>query len=309
MNNSNNIRTNDFGNLSNSMAPRQNKFINMPEQNAKIKNRNKNDYSPFLRENKKNEKNNNNYPTNILGIEHNVNNSAGFMNMNNFNKNKNLLEFDNFNNNNQNNLMNSNNINNMNQNKMMSNTMNNFSSNNYLNNNNNNNNNNNYIHYNNFNNEKRFKVNDYSNINLNINNNFINYTPLIEDRQINHLINNNNINPNEKISRPNKNLYNNRPLNNFNPNLIKRRGTPQLGGHTSLLNRNQSGGPVKIKNNNKYNNNYMGNNNTNNHNHNHANKKKPTTPDLNLNHRQKHDFLDINSNNVTNTSGNVNTEM
>ena len=52
MNNNSNIRTNDFGNLSNS-PPRQNKFINMPEQNNKIKNRNKNDYSPFLRENKK----------------------------------------------------------------------------------------------------------------------------------------------------------------------------------------------------------------------------------------------------------------
>jgi len=39
MNNNSNIRTNDFGNLSNS-PPRQNKFINMPEQNNKIKNRN-----------------------------------------------------------------------------------------------------------------------------------------------------------------------------------------------------------------------------------------------------------------------------
>ena len=56
-------------------------------------------------------------------------------------------------------------------------------------------------------------------------------------------------NTNEKLVRQNKNMYNNRPLNNFNPNLIKRRGTPQLGGHTSLLNRNQSGGPVKKENN------------------------------------------------------------
>ena len=40
MNNNSNIRTNDFCNLSNSIAPRQNKFINMPEQNNKIKNRN-----------------------------------------------------------------------------------------------------------------------------------------------------------------------------------------------------------------------------------------------------------------------------
>ena len=39
-------------------------------------------------------------------MEHNINNNAGFMNMNNFNKNKNLLEFDNFNNNNINNKRN-----------------------------------------------------------------------------------------------------------------------------------------------------------------------------------------------------------
>ena len=34
----------------------------------------------------------------MMNMERNVNNSAGFMNMNNLNKNKNLLEFDNFNN-------------------------------------------------------------------------------------------------------------------------------------------------------------------------------------------------------------------
>ena len=286
----NDIRTNDFGNLANSVAPRQNKFINLPEQSQKTKIRNKNDYSPILRENKKSNKINNNMPinNNNLNFEHNVNNSAGFMNLNNANKNNQMLDFDNFNmNRGQNqNMMN----NNINQNKMMSNTMNNFN-------------------YNNFNNEKRFKVIDYSNNNLNNNNNFINYTPLIEDRHINNLINhklsenqqgrmNNNI-PNEKIQRQNKNMYNNRPLNNFNPNLIKRKGTPQLVGHTSLLDRNQPSGPVKIKNGNKYNNNYIINNNGIN---NHTQKKKPTTPDLNLNHRQKHDFIDINNN----TNGNMN---
>ena len=90
----NDIRTNDFGNLANSVAPRQNKFINLPEQNQKNKIRNKNDYSPFLRENKKHEKNNN-IPNNNLNFEHNVNNSAGFMNLNNQNKNKQMLDFDN----------------------------------------------------------------------------------------------------------------------------------------------------------------------------------------------------------------------
>ena len=296
----NDIRTNDFGNLANSVAPRQNKFINLPEHSQNNKNRNKSDYSPILRENKKNNKINNNIPNNNLNFEHNVNNSAGFMNLNNLNKNNQMLVFDNFNINREEkkNIMNNNSIN---QNKMMSNTMNNF------------NNNNNYAHFNNFNNEKKFKVNDYSNNNLNSNNNFINYTPLIEDRHINNLINhklnenqqhrmNNNNIINEKISRQNKNMYNNRPLNNFNPSLIKRKGTPQLGGHTSLLDRNQTTGPIKIKNGNKYNNNYIGNNNSINNHNNHNQKKKPTTPDLNLNHKQKHDFIDLNNN----TNSNIN---
>ena len=294
----NDIRTNDFGNLANSVAPRQNKFINLPEPNQKNKNRNKNDYSPILRDNKKINKINNNIPNNNLNFEHNVNNSAGFMNLNP-NKNNQMLDFNDFNINNREQKQNMINNNNMNQNKMMSNTMNNF------------NNNNNYAHFNNFNNEKKFRINDYSNNNLNNNNNFINYTPLIEDRHINNLINpklnenqqhrmsNNNNIINEKIPRQNKNMYNNRPLNNFNPSLIKRKGTPQFGGHTSLLDRNQTSGPVKIKNGNKYNNNYIGNNNNIN---NHPQKKKPTTPDLNLNHRQKHDFIDINNN----TNGNMN---
>jgi hypothetical protein len=96
MNNNNNKRPNDFINLSNSLVPTQNKYINMPEHNLKIKNRNKNDYSPFLRENKKNEKNNN-IPNANLNFERNVNNSAGFMNLNIPNK-KQLLEFDKFSN-------------------------------------------------------------------------------------------------------------------------------------------------------------------------------------------------------------------
>ena len=84
----------------------------------------------------------------------------------------------------------------------------------------------------------------------------------------------------------------NKPLNNFNPNLIKRRGTPQIGGHISLLNRNQVGGPIKIKNNN-HNNKYNNNMNCN-----HIKQRKPTTPDLNLNHKQKNinnNFININN--------------
>ena len=247
-NNINSIKTNDFGNLSNSnsfIPQRQNKFINIPEQNNNMRKiRNKNDYSPFLKENKKNKNENINY-NNYIHLEKNINNSAGFMNMNN----------------NVQNILNNNSSNNGN---IMSSTLNNF---------NNPNNTNNYLNYNHFKNEKKFKINDYSNNNLNNNNDFINYTPLMEERH----------NQSNKF---------NKPLNNFNPNLIKRRGTPQIGGHISLLNRNQVGGPIKIKNNN-HNNKYNNNMNCN-----HIKQRKPTTPDLNLNHKQKNinnNFININN--------------
>ena len=121
-------------------------------------------------------------------------------------------------------------------------------------------------------------------------NNIMNYTPLIKERNIrenNNNSNSTNINSSNKgifsqqqqqnqisnynairsynnTNNFNKNIRNNKPLNNFNPNLIK----PKAIQHndSSLLKRNKTGGPVKIKNNNYINN---------------LNNKKPNTPDLN----------------------------
>ena len=175
--------------------------------------------------------------------------------------------------------------------------------------------------------DKRNKLNNNENINNNmINNNFINRTPLVEDIYGNNFdyikhsnntflsnnnynsrnINNNKINKaqyainynNNNIHNGYNNLIKNKPLNNFNPNLIKKKGTPQTG-HT-LLNRNKSNieeGPVKIKKNNyiKNANNSITNFNSN---------KKPTTPDLN--HYSTTGFL---SENNTVTSFNTNHSM
>ena len=258
----NNIKKNDFSQLPYSLG--QNNLLN--NESININNNN----SPFSFN--RDDKNSSPFNMNI----NNNNNSAEFLN-----KNKPIKEFEYLSNSNQNfnnNIIRSQNI--SSQNKMMSNT------------------------FNNFNSEKRFKATDYSNNNLNNNNNFINYSPLINNNQLNNRFEQNkqhisNINP---ISRFNngkqktnsggnnfnnlgrQNLYNNnssssinnKPLNNFNPSLIKRRGTPQSGG-TSLLNRNQPSGPVKIKNNNRFN----------------INSKKPTTPDLN--HYNNTGFIDNNN--------------
>ena len=155
--------------------------------------------------------------------------------------------------------------------------------------------------------DRKSKINNNENINSNINhNNFLNRPPLVEDiygsnfdyikHSSNTFLSNNNYNSkninNNKINKSqfainyNNNIHNgynnlakNKPLNNFNPKLIKKNGTPQTGHshpHT-LLNRNKSNieeGPVKIKKNN-----YVKNNNNNITNFN-AN-KKPNTPDLN----------------------------
>ena len=59
---------------------------------------------------------------------------------------------------------------------------------------------------------------------------------------------------------------NNKPLNNFNPNLIKRKGTPTAGHQTIKIN-NINNNPVKLKNN------FIPN----------ANYKKPSTPDVIIN--------------------------
>ena len=67
---------------------------------------------------------------------------------------------------------------------------------------------------------KIFKVSDYTNTNLNKNNNFMNYTPINRQQEIynnNPLMKNNfieyNISKNQNITKP---------INNFNPNLMKK---------------------------------------------------------------------------------------
>ena len=168
--------------------------------------------------------------------------------------------------------------------------------------------------------DKRNKINN-NNENIN-NNNFMNRAPIVEDIYGNNFdyikhsnnaflsnnnynnrnINNNKINKaqyainynNNNIHNGYNNLIKNKPLNNFNPNLIKKKGTPQIG-HT-LLNRNKSNieeGPVKIKKNN-----YLKNSNNNITKFN--SKKKPTTPDLN--HYGTTGFLPENSTANYNTS-------
>ena len=173
--------------------------------------------------------------------------------------------------------------------------------------------------------DKRNKLNNNENINNNmINNEYMNGSPLIEDIYGNNFgyikhnsnaflsnntynnknLNNNKINKapyainynNSNINNGYNNIIKNKPLNNFNPNLIKKKGTPQTGH--SLLNRNKNNieeGPVKIK----KKNNYVKNNNNSNFNYN--SNKKPTTPDFN--HYSTTGFLSENNANYnTNNS-------
>ena len=130
------------------------------------------------------------------------------------------------------------------------------------------------------------------------NKNMTNYTqfnkerPIIGNQQLNNNnIKNNNYNPirgfnntgrpfgnNFNINIRNKNNFTaNKPLNNYNPDLIKNKAArPQTG--PSLLNSNKNNGPIKIKNNFIYNN----------------NQKKPNTPDFNHYNNTAIGFLDSN---------------
>ena len=116
-----------------------------------------------------------------------------------------------------------------------------------------------------------------------VNNNFkydpiiSNYNPVKKNKNINRSIssnsktknyqsydnyeNSNNIN---NINVNNYNISSNKPLNNFNPNLIKRKGTP-TAGHQMIKINNINNNPVKIKNSIFINN------------------KKPSTPDMIIN--------------------------
>ena len=167
--------------------------------------------------------------------------------------------------------------------------------------------------------DKRNKINNNENINSNmINNDYMKQSPLVEDiygnnfdyikHNNNTFLSNNNfnnkninnnkmnkasyaINYNNNIHNGYNNIIKNKPLNNFNPNLIKKKSTPQSGHN--LLNRNKSNleeGPVKIKKNN-----YLKNSNFN-----YNSNKKPTTPDLN--HYSTTGFLSENNNNFNTNS-------
>ena len=158
--------------------------------------------------------------------------------------------------------------------------------------------------------DKRNKINNNENINNNmLSNNYLTRTPLVEDiygnnfeyikHNSNTFLSNNNFNNrnlnNNKVNKAayainynnnannsgyNNNIMKNKPLNNFNPNLIHKNGPPPQTGHP-LINRNKNNknnpeeGPVKIKENN-----YSKNGNNINE-FNTRSTKKPTTPDLN----------------------------
>ena len=155
-------------------------------------------------------------------------------------------------------------------------------------------NNNNYIKNPNMSNTQQ---NFYSEKQMN---NIINYTPLIKERNIREQQNQmsnynpirgfingkpgnnsgNNFNKNIRGNKMQGNNYgaNNKPLNNFNPDLIRPKGIQHPD--SSLINRKKNGGPIKIKNNN-----YINNLN-----------KKPNTPDLNHYNYNSGGFMDNNQN-------------
>ena len=108
---------------------------------------------------------------------------------------------------------------------------------------------------------KIFKSSDYTNMNLNKNNNFMNYTPINRQEEI---YNNNYNNTNNPLMKNNFIEYNildnksiTKPINNFNPNLMKKTQNKQNTQNylintkksNNLYNRPKSqNGPIKIKN-------------------------------------------------------------
>ena len=237
-------RVNNFMGNNNIMDMRVNNSVNIPKSNVGINPLNPLKNSSNMNNNYiLNNKNNNNVSpfrsNNIENNNINNNSSAGFMNMN-----KNI---------NNNNIKNSN----------MSNTQQNFYS------------------------EKQM-------------NNIINYTPILKERNIREQQNqmpnynpqrgfingkpgnnsSNNFNKNIRGNKIQNNNYGtNKPLNNYNPNLIRPKGMQQ--SDSSFLNRNKNGGPVKIKNNNYINN----------------LSKKPNTPDLNHYNYNSGNYLGDNNQN------------
>ena len=129
----------------------------------------------------------------------------------------------------------------------------------------------------------KFKASDYQNHNLNKNNNFMNYTPINRKQEyMNELpIKNNFLEYNNNNN--NKNMNN--PINNFNPNLMKKKNNSNKINYTENLNNRKGNifnrprsqnGPIKIKND--------------------YSLKKPSTPDQ-INHL-KNNINNKNNNNI-----------
>ena len=283
-NNNNNINMNKINNPAMYSNDNNNRFLN--------NNNNKSNVSPFRNNNNNNNNlRNNNHKNNISPFRNNNNdNSAGFMN------------------NRPNNVFNNNNNNNSNNNFMKnknSNTQTDFY------NNDNRQFNNNMINYTPITKERSLLENqpNSNNTTSNKNKNIFqqpnqvqnNYNPVSRFNNGRPMSGGNGINNfNSNIRNQNKNPYginnnfvSNKPLNNFNPNLIKKGGSNHIQQQNgpSLINRNKNGGPIKIKNNNYINN--LG--------------KKPNTPDLNHYNSTATNFMDNNHNRFKyNTNNNQN---
>lgn len=121
----------------------------------------------------------------------------------------------------------------------------------------------------------KFRPFNYTNNNINKNNNFMNYTPIHRKQDI---LNNNNQQKQDSYLDFSKNQ--NIPLNNFNPNLMKKSSNNHSIKNPTLNNNNRKGylynwpssqnGPIKIKN---------------------EVLKKPTTPDQ-INHHKSNNYND-----------------
>ena len=282
MNNNNNNNNNK-----NNVSP----FRNDNNNSVEFMNKNKNNISPFRNDNNIGGGYLNNKNKNISPFHNNNDNSAGFMNNNRNNNNNNISPFHNnndnstgFMNNRQNLGMNNNYIKNKNNN-----TATNFYKDNKF---------QNMINYtplvkdrdrpigDNLTNNNTSNSSNNNNKNKNIfsqkNQQMTNYNPVSRFNNGRPMSGGgNNFNKNMiNQNRMNNNFTSNKPLNNFNPNLIKPKDNPQAA--PSLLNKNKNSGPIKIKNNNYINNNLN---------------KKPNTPDLNHYYSTGNGFMDNNIHN------------
>ena len=281
-NNSNNINIINNGKLNNNNNVNMNNNLNKFGQQQQINKKNIVDVSSS--ENFINKERTNNPAETNNSNDMRVNNSVNIPKSNNYilnnntskNKNNNISPFRVNNHENNNNINNNSSAGFMNMNKNI---------------------NNNFIKNNH--NMSNTQQNFYSEKQMN---NIINYTPLIKERNIrdqqNQIANynpirglmngkqvnntGNNFNKNirsNKMQNSNNFGMNNKPLNNYNPKLIKPKGIQHTD--SSILNTNKNGGPIKIKNNNYINN----------------LSKKPNTPDINHYNYNSNNYMDNNNQN------------